>query len=427
MGFFMDRRQLMAAMGAAALTPSFAKAEHFASGFSFPPEWAPHQAIWMGWTDSVTNDPGRQELWLQMLEALTPHVRVKMLVDSDERAGFVGRLADDRNVVPDQLEFVVQPTTDVWLRDSGPLFISNGEELRLADFDWAYYGFPWPVGGPTGMARDKLDQEIAAQFRLRKRNSHVVAEGGGIDVNSRSMVSYLDAAMVRNRGLSVAEIEAEFMRLYGKDQVIWLNRAPISDRVFVGPKIANYFGWGANGHVDEYVRFVSEDTILVAQVSEEERDLNPLYRLDHEILAENMAQLRLARNANGQPFKIIPVPMPDVTALMRTRRLTEEDFDGTGPDGDMSAMYRSFSVGDEIHFLPAASYLNFLVTNNVVLVAKYANEDRAAHLADTDEAMRQILAEAYPERDIIQLDPLAINWGGGGMHCITQQEPKIRA
>lgn len=421
----MDRRQLLRGMGAAALAPSLANAAHPVREFTFPPEWAPHEAVWMGWTDTVTSMPERTELWLQMLEALTPHVRVKMVVNSDALAARVRELAADRIASPDALQFIVQPTSDVWLRDSGPLFISDGHELQLADFDWAYYGFPWPAGGQAGMARGKLDQEVAEQFRLRRRRSSVVAEGGGIDVNSRTMVSYMDAAMLRNRGHSLSEIEAEFKRLYGKEQVIWLNRAPISDRVFDGPKIANYFGWGANGHVDEYVRFVSEDTILVAQVSEEERDLNPLYRLDHEILAENLEQLQLARDPDGNRFNVIPVPMPDVTALMDTRKLTQADMDGTGPDGDMRSMYRNFSVGDEIHFLPAASYLNFLVTNGVVLVAKYGREDRPEHLAATDEAMRKILAQSYPDREIVQIDPLSINWGGGGMHCITQQEPKL--
>lgn len=423
----MDRRQLLAGIGATALIPATAKAFQQAPSFSFPPEWEEHEAIWMGWQDSVTNDDGRRTLWLEMIKALEPHVHVKLVVGSGNVARYVRTLLSEAGVTEGAVTFVVQKTTDVWLRDAGPLFISNGQSLQLADFAWNFYGFPWPISDPIGMARGSFDQEVAAQFGFYKRTSPIVAEGGGLDVNSDTVVAYKDALMHRNPQHSVATVENEIKRLYGKKQLIWLDRAPISDRVFAGPKVANYFGWGANGHVDEYVRFVSEDTILVAQVSEEERDLNPLYRLDHEILAENMQQLKAARTPEGKRYKVIPVPMPDVTALMATRTLAAEDFEISEDGTDMRSLYRDFSVGDEVHFLPAASYLNFLVTNGVVLVARYGTEGRSAHLGDTDEAMRKILAEQYPDREIIQIDPLAINWGGGGMHCITQQEPKLKS
>ncbi len=421
----MDRRQLLASMGAAALTPSLARAAQKGSDFTFPPEWHPHEAIWMGWSDAVTNSEDHANLRLSMIEALAPHVLVKLLVQSDEVATLVKGRLSEKGIADSAVQFVVQPTVDVWTRDSGPLFVSDGKSLQLADFRWGNYGFPWPSSGPWSMARAQLDQEVAEQFGYPKRRSEVVAEGGGIDVNSNTMVSYMDAALHRNPGHSLAEIEAAFKRLYGKQQVIWLNRAPISDRVFTGPKVANFFGWGANGHVDEYVRFVSEDTILVAQVSEKEREMNALYRLDHEILEENRRQLELARDTHGRPYRVIPVPMPDVTTMMETRKLTDEDF-RVGPSGtDMRSVYRDFQVGDEIHWLPAMSYLNFLVTNGVVLSAKYGSKNRPAHLRETDEQMAEILKEHFPDREIIGIDPIAANWQGGGMHCITQQEPKL--
>ncbi|NNU17622.1 hypothetical protein HK107_14920 [Parvularcula sp. ZS-1/3] len=421
----MDRRQLLTGLSAAAFVPISARAQAEAA-HTFPPEWHEHEAIWMGWTDSVTASDAHTTLRLEMIEALAPHVPVKMLVTGDDVAAHIRKLMDKRRIPAEAVIFVKQPTVDVWTRDSGPLFVSDGKTLQLADFKWGNYGFPWPHTGPMSMERKNLDQEVAAQFGYKKRRSEVVAEGGGIDVNSSCMVSYMDAALHRNPGFTLAEIEDAFKRLYGKKKVIWLNRAPVSDRVFAGPKVANFFGWGANGHVDEYVRFTDENTVLVAQVSEEEREMNALYRLDHEILEENRRQLELATDPWGRPFEVIPMPMPDVTTMMETRTLTEEDFRVGAFGAPMHSVYRDFKPGDEIHWLPAMSYLNFLVTNDVVLTAKYGKEGRADHLRKTDEQAAEILKERFPGRKIIGIDPMAANWNGGGMHCITQQEPKLK-
>jgi len=409
---------------AAAATGAFA-AEGEAR-FSFPPEWEPHEAVWMGWGSRGEAHPDELvPLWTEVIGALTPHVPVKLVAGSEASA----RDARDRlgaaGVDLERVTLIVQPWTDYWFRDFGPLFVTDGETKKIAEFRWAYYGFPWPVSDNGGMRNEEIDRGLAERFGWEAATSDFVAEGGGLDVTNDVIVAYEDAARLRNPGKTLAEIESEYLRLYGKRKVVWLSRAPISDRVFVGPKVGDFFGWGANGHVDEYVRFVSDDTVLVAQVAERERDANALLRLDHEILTENIEELRRARNVDGKPFNVIPVPMPDIAALTATRRLTQADFE-PGEDGwDPRSMYRDFKPGDEIRFVPAASYLNFLVTNGVVLVAAYWREGLPEHLKETDEAMRRILAERFPDREIVQINPLAINWSGGGVHCITQQEPVL--
>jgi agmatine deiminase len=429
----MNRRNFITGMAAA---PVLAPAAKAASGkavqnppargaHSFPPEWMPHDAVWMGWTDDVTGSQAHTQLRLDMLAALTPHVAVKMIVDNDAAAALIAGLMAQAGIPADGVSFHVQPTNDVWLRDLGPLFVSDGRTLELAAFAWNNYGFPWPFTTPSAIARGSVDQEIAAHLNLPQRHSDIVAEGGGIDVNSRTLDTYRDAAMHRNPGKTLAEIEEAFKRLYGKEQVIWLDRAPITDRIFAGPKVANFFGWGANGHVDEYVRFVDEDTILVAEVGQTERNRDALMRLDHDILTENRRQLEQARNPDGQPFTVIPVPVPDVGPFLRRRTLTEADFTASDDGRDLRSVYRDFAIGDEIIDVPAVSYLNFLVTNGVILSARYGAEGRPDHLRESDEAFLAILRTHFPDREIAQIDPLAANWDGGGMHCLTQQQPTI--
>lgn len=412
------------ALGGAAAHGGAATAR--ASGHStFPAEWLPHDAVWMGWTEYVTASPEHTRLRLDMLAAITPHLPVRMVVDQVQDTAAIRALMTQAGIGQDVVSFHVQPTADVWVRDHGPLFVSDGETLELAAFAWSNYGFPWPFTGPASLARGQLDQEIAERLGLAQRTSDIVAEGGGIDVNSRSMVSYRDAALHRNPGRTLIEIEEAFKRLYGKEQVIWLDRAPITDRVFAGPKVANFFGWGANGHVDEYVRFVNEDTILVAEVGERERERDALMRLDHEILTENRRQLEEARDPDGRRFNVVPVPVPDVGPFLRRRILSEADFTPSDTGVDRRSVYRDFSIGGEIIEVPAVSYLNFLVTNGVVLSARYGADDRPDHLRESDAAFAAILRQYFPDREVAQIDPLVANWDGGGMHCLTQQQPRI--
>jgi len=415
----------MVALGLPAAAQDADTTEIPAAEFTFPPEWEAHEAIWMGWEDFLAADQAFADLWAEMISALSPHVDVKLIVKSNEIAEIASSLLAERDVGAEQFEIVVQPSSDIWLRDSGGLFVTDGETLKIADFAWDTYGFPSVYVDENDLERSGVDGDIADGLGIDRLTSDIVAEGGGLEVNSDVLITYKDAMVHRNPLLPLEVIEAELLRLYGKKKLVWLDRAPISDRIFIGPKVANFFGWGANGHVDEYVRFVDEHTIFVAQVSPEEREANELLKLDDEILTENLAQLRAATDADGRPFNVVSVPMPDLTALMETHTLTEDDFVEPLTGKDLRSVYRDFEIGDEIHMVPAASYLNFLVTNGVVLVASYWEEGLPEELKETDEEMRRLLAEQYPDRQIVQINPMVVNWWGGGMHCITQQQPKI--
>jgi agmatine deiminase len=92
----------------------------------------------------------------------------------------------------------------------------------------------------------------------------------------------------------------------------------------------------------------------------------------------------------------------------------------------MDAWYRDFEVGDEIHWMPAVSYLNFVVTNGVVLVPAYWRPGLPEREREKDAIVRDTLQGLFPDRRVVQIDPSEINRIGGGMHCITQQQPRVR-
>ena len=389
-----------------------------ASGpYTFPPEWAPHDAVWLAWSD----DPAHHPVQIEMIRALVPTVPVRLLVTSDTTRAEAERALASVGVPRDRVAFLIHPVENTWIRDAGPRFLTDGRRLAVADFGWNWYGYPEEMSrGWT--SRSGIDNDLAERMGIGVVTSSVVAEGGALDVSTSVILTYRQTALQRNPGVPLEKIEAEYLRVYGKKQVVWLTRSPLSDLVTDRPKIENYVGWGANGHIDEYARFVNDSTVVVAQIDPSERDDNPLTGADHEILAENLAELRNAVNVDGRPFRIVTLPVPGLRHYVRTPTVTAahkaSDFG--------RVVLREFEVGADVYFVPALSYLNFVVSNGVVLVPAYWREGLPKREREKDEEARATLQRLFPDRRVVQIHPLEVNWGGGGMHCLTQQQPSTQ-
>lgn len=102
------------------------------------------------------------------------------------------------------------------------------------------------------------------------------AEVGGIDVSTSMMLCFKETALQRNPNKSLEEIKKEYLMMYGKENMIWLDKMPLMDKVTAGAKAGNYFGYGANGHVDEFLRFANNSTIVIAQIDSTEKFLDPV-------------------------------------------------------------------------------------------------------------------------------------------------------
>lgn len=257
---------LTAPVGRAGAQP--AGADDRPSGpYTFPPEWAPHEAVWMGWS----YDPAHHPVQLEIVRALVPTVPVRILVTSSAARAEAERGLAAAGIPEDRVTVFTHPVSNAWIRDAGPRFLTDGRSLAMADFAWNWYGYPEALSrGWT--TRAGIDDDLAGQMGIGLVTSPLVAEGGGLDVSTAAILTYRQTALQRNPGVPLEEIEAEYLRVYGKERVIWLSRSPLGDLVTDRPKIANYVGWGANGHIDEYARFVNDSTIVVAQIAPEERD-----------------------------------------------------------------------------------------------------------------------------------------------------------
>ena len=372
----------------------------------------------MGWSPS----PERRPVQVEMIRAMAPHVRIRLMVTSDLRKAEAAEALAAAGVDAARVEFFSHPISNFWMRDPGPHFVSDGRRLAVADFGWNAYGYPRELLiGSANLQRHAVVLKLAERLNLPVVSTAVVAEGGGLDVSDAVILAYRGTALQRNPDVPIETIEREYLRIYGKKKMVWLDQSPLADRVFAGPKIANYFGDGANGHIDEYARFVSNDTLVIAQIDEADAEDNPLSRADHDILRDNLAQLRAATNVDGQPFHVIILPVPALRHHVRTTHLREQDK----KSDTLNALYRDFKVGDEIHWVSATSYLNFVVTNGVVLVPRYWREGLPDRERDKDEQARRTLQGLFPDRQMVQIDPSDVNRSGGGMHCSTQQQPRL--
>jgi len=202
-------------------------------------------------------------------------------------------------------------------------------------------------------------------------------------------------------------------------KVIWINRGLAEDQqTFNGNLPGGIFSCAATGgHTDEFVRFVDSNTLLLAEVIPEERN-HPIGSISHKAMEEAFELLSKETDQEGKPFKIIRIPLPPL--ILETATPTDELYQFM-----QTIKYNDDTVLDgksDVQFVLAASYCNFLVTNGVVLLPKYFKENRKELFRKTDEEARIILQKVFPDRRIIQIDAENINIGGGGIHCITQQE-----
>ncbi|MEZ4897294.1 MAG: agmatine deiminase family protein [Saprospiraceae bacterium] len=384
-----------------------------ANTYTFPPEWAPQEAVWTDFATDIVFVPN-QEAKLKIISTLSNYIPTKVVYDNDSLREFAlnalkSKLADISNI-----HFIKTSFPMNWIRDPGPLFLSNGTDLKLLDFKWNCYGNAYDCKGDL---RGSVDNELAQEMNLETDSIGIYLEGGGIEVSSNSILAYKAMALQRNPDKSLVEVTHTLIKALGKSQMIWLDEYPLIDKPY--HKISNYFGFGANGHIDVTTRFLNDSTILATVISAVDRSKSTLSEEDGRILESNVDQLKNAKRPNGLPYQIVTVEAPDYSLY---------EYPGTMPDrlyANLPEDQKNFLPGDSIIFIPSLEYANYLITNGAILVSKYWQDGMPESERLKDEKIQTILKEYFPSRDIVPLDVTALNWGGGGIHCRTQQEPKI--
>lgn len=299
--------------------------------------------------------------WARVAHTIAEFEPVTMVVDPDE--------IDDARSYVDELavEIVEAPLDDSWMRDIGPTFVVD-ESGQLGAVDWVFNGWgnkSWATWGKD----ERIGSFVAERAGATLEASPMVNEGGAIHVDGLGTVLVTETVQLdpgRNPGWTKADVEAELARTIGAEHVIWLPRGLYRDSLRLGTQ----------GHVDMTVTIPSPGVLLV-HVQEE-----PMHP-DHAISREILDVVRDARDVTGRRWEIIEVPAPRI-------------------------------VRDSVDWVDY-SYINHLVVNGGVIGCEFDDPN--------DQQAKEILEAAYPGREVVMVPARDIFSGGGGVHCITQQEP----
>lgn len=383
-----------------------------------PAEWEKQEKIWVTWFGQERRD----SVTCRVIEALQPQVKISLNLSSNSMKADAIKYMANYTIDTSAIEFAIDIHIDFFVRDYIFFTKDKANKLQVICFEYSSYGmYPGIYGKPmpeSELPFGKWDERIAEQLKLEVVKSDYVFEGGGIEANgSGTLMAIKEMALQRNPTKSIAEIELELKRTLGARKIIWLEKGLIEDKLFpnFGPFYKNYFGGGANMHIDELCRFVNKTTVVLPYIPATEQSKSPVDSLNYPMLEANFKILRHAKTAKGEKIKIIRIPVPEIEQLKFTLTASESD----------AKRFKEFGInrGDTIYRIPAASYCNFFISNKVVLIPKYWKPGMNETQKQKDEEVKKIFIQLFPDRQVVQIFALQVNRGGGGIHCMTHELP----
>ena len=330
-------------------------------GFFMPAEWEPHARCWMQW-------PSRGEVWGEQLpQAYMAYAGVARAIRQFEPVSMVCRPEDEaqaRFACGRDIEIVPFEIDDSWARDSGPTFLSDGAG-HIAGVHWGFNAWGnsyWPHDNDAKVGGLILDHVKAKTFE-----GPMILEGGSICADGYGTLLTTEQCLFnenRNPELTRQQIEERLALHLGVRRIIWLDQGLEDDET--------------DGHVDMICCFAGPGRVLL-HMPADKSDLNWLRMQD------NRKRLEAARDARGSKLEIIEVPQPQ----------------------------RNLKRGDGRRL--STSYVNFYIANGGIVMPSFDDPN--------DDVAAKIIADAFPDRKVVQVPSLDIAAGGGVIHCITQQQP----
>lgn len=328
-----------------------------------PSEEAPHLRTWMAfgasskiWGNELL--PVVQKNLADIALTIAKYEPVTMLVRQSD-------LALAKKMMGGKVEFIVCPLDDLWMRDTGPVFVINDVDDRAAiNFNFNGWGEKQDFDDDANVA-----SFVAHYAKALEINTNLILEGGGVEVDGDGTAIITESCVLnenRNPRLSKVECEIELKRLLGLEKIIWLPGVKGKDIT--------------DGHTDFYARFARPGVVVTGYDPDPES-------FDHKVTAQNLNILRKATDAKGRSLDVVVIKSP---ATIR-EKYANDDF--------------------------AAGYINFYICNGAVILPEFGD-------VESDSAANNTLQKLFPQHDIIQLNIDGIAAGGGGIHCTTQQEPK---
>lgn len=338
----------------------------------FPAEWEPQKGILLCFPHNGKDWPGKYEAvqwaFIEFIKKVSLFETVFLVVANESLKEKVSDLLLMASVDLAKISFIIHKTNRSWMRDSGPIIVKIDGASEAINFNfngWAKYN-NWQL--------DKHVPAVVSDFlkvplsQAKYKGIKITLEGGALEVNGKGTLITTEECLlhptiqVRNDGFTKADYEAVFKEYLGVTNTIWLGEGVIGD--------------DTHGHIDDLCRFVNADTVVTV-IEKNTKHKN------YKTLQDNLERLRSATLENGKPLKIVELPMP--------KPIIFEELE-----------------------LPA-SYANFLIINDAVLVPTFNDSN--------DRLALNILADCFPDREVIGINCIDLIWGFGTLHCLSQQIP----
>ncbi len=338
--------------------------------YRMPAEWAPHEATWISWPKDPITFPKEirsqvENIYVQMIVALQPGEKVHLLVDDKKTEDKVLKMVEAASGTTKNLHIHQIKTVDVWMRDYGPIFVkSSSGKLRITKWVFNAWGGKYEELMKDNVVVDHILPIIGNPDIVK---TGIILEGGSIEVNGEGTLLTSEQCLLnknRNKNMTKAQIEAALRDNLGVSNILWAKEGVAGD--------------DTDGHIDDFARFVNTTTVLCA-VEDDKSDEN------YAVTNHNFELLKTFKDQDGQSLDVVPLPMPGV---VRSK-------DG----GRLPASYANFYIGNAAILLPVFNHKN-------------------------DQKAIDILSKYFPDRKVVPIFCTPLVYGFGGIHCVTQQQPK---
>jgi agmatine/peptidylarginine deiminase len=332
----------------------------------FPAEWEPQSAVLIAWPHADTDWADRldtvEDSYIVLVAAITRFQPVVICVgDVDVEAYARARLSSAR-IDMARVRFIEVPYDDTWLRDSGPITLLGKDGFQLLDFRFTGWGGKFEASRDDRLVEqlEKLDLFVKSD----RQSIDFALEGGAIETDGAgTLLTTWQCLHERHPDVSRETLSDRLADWLRQDRVLWLDHGYLE-------------GDDTDAHIDTLARFAAEDAIVFQACD----DASDSHFAELQAMAKEIAALRTRDN---KPYRLFPLPWPRPIV-----------------DGDRRL---------------AASYANFLIVNGAVLMPAYDDP------ADADAA--RVLAEAFPDREIVSVPCRPLIWQNGSLHCLTMQLP----
>lgn len=325
-----------------------------ADSFYIPAEWEPHEFTIMAfppaqnWVDYGLNR-ARHE-WATVANTINEFEPVLMAIDPDD-------FEVAKRLLSGSIELVEIPVNDGWSRDSGPIFLVNGNgERRVAGFTFNGWGAKFPPYDDDALLKARLCEYLDVEMY----EIDLVLEGGGIVFDGEGTVMTTEQCLLhpnRNPGMTKSDVEAYFSDYLGASKTIWLDRGLEPDPI-------------TDGHVDGICAYAAPGVVLL-HTTDDRNDPN------YEICKDAKRRLQNTTDARGRSLEVIDIPLGERVA-----------------------------------------HIGFYIVNGGVIVPLAGDREQ-------DDEPLAILRDVFPDREVVGVSGQTLAEGGGSVHCITQQVPKV--